>query len=469
MQLERLRNHESGTEEVMRVLIVGEDPGLRESLRILLQETGYEVTEEADADRALLRARSEEPDIILCDLRPPAMDGVAFLRRHREDRRDGLVIMLSAPGTEDVAFAAMREGAYDVLATPIRADEVALTIQRAAEHERLLCELRTLRASLGAHALNGEIVAESKSMRGVLDFAATVAPQEVAVLITGEVGTGKEILARAIHRLSRRNQGPFIGVRCEAIPEHLLEAQFFGPLEDGPAGPKELPGVFAEAAGGTLLVQEIAALPPRLQDQGHSAIEGREIQRPGDNHPLSVDVRVIGSSAKALAAEVDRGRFAEALFQRLSLAHITIPPLRERPEDIPGLLAHFAQRAAQTSGRPVSITPQALSLLTGYPWPGNVRELKNEVDRAAALSATGRLDRGDFALTGAGLDAPGNNAATAAAGGQNLRLKPQLESFERNAIRRALAAASGNRREAAQLLGVSLRTLFYKLRRYGLE
>ena len=402
------------------------------------------------------------------------MDGLAFLRRHREDRRDGLVIMLSDPGTEDVAFAAMREGAFDVLPTPIRADQVALTIQRAAEHERLLCEVRTLRASLGAHALNGEIVAESKAMRSVLDFAATVAPQDVAVLITGESGTGKEILARAIHRLSRRNQGPFIGVRCEAIPEHLLEAQFLGPLEDGPWGANELPEIFAQAAGGTLLVEEIAALQPQLQDQVLNAIEERAIGRAGGNQALPVDVRVIATSAKALAAEVERGRFAEALFRRLSLAHITIPPLRERPEDIPGLLAHFAQRVAQSLGRPVSITPQALSLLTGYPWPGNVRELKNEVERAAALSATGRLDRGDFALTGAGLDAPDNDAGSGGAaggggGGQNLKLKPQVESFERNAIRRALAAASGNRREAAQLLGVSLRTLFYKLRRYGLE
>ncbi|NNG15845.1 MAG: sigma-54-dependent Fis family transcriptional regulator [Gemmatimonadales bacterium] len=454
----------------MRVLIVGEDPGLRESLRLLLQETGYEVAEEADADRALLRAQSEEPNIILCDLRPPAMDGVAFLRRHKEDRRDGLVIMLSAPGAEDVAFAAMREGAFDVLPTPIRADEAALTIQRAAEHERLLCELKTLRASLGTHALNGEIVAESRVMRGVLDFAATVAPQDVAVLITGEAGTGKEILARAIHRLSRRNQGPFVGVSCEAIPEHMLVNQFFGPRENGSVGPGESPGVFAQAAGGTLLVEEIAALPPQLQDQVLHAIETGKIQRPGDGAPLPVDARVIATSTNPLAPEVERGGFAEALFQRLSLAHITIPPLRERHEDIPGLLAHFAQRAAQTSGRPVSITPQALSLLTGYPWPGNVRELKNEVERAAALSATGRLDRGDFALTGAGLDAPGNNAGDGgAAGSQNLKLKPQLESFERNAIRRALSAASGNRREAAQLLGVSLRTLFYKLRRYGLE
>jgi two-component system response regulator AtoC len=394
------------------------------------------------------------------------MDGVAFLRRHKEDRRDGLVILLSPAGAEEVAFAAMREGAFDVLPTPIRADEAALTIQRAAEYERLLSELKTLRASLGTHGLNGEIVAESRAMRGVLDFVATVAPQDVAVLITGEAGTGKETLARAIHRLSRRNQGPFIGACSEGIPEHLLVDQFFGP----PATGSELEGVFAQAAGGTLLVGEIAALPPQLQDQILSAIETGEVQRPGDGHPVPVTARIIATSTKPLAPEVERGGFAEALLRRLSLAHITVPPLRERPEDIPGLLAHFAQRAAQISGRPVSITPQALSLLTGYPWPGNVRELKNEVERAAALSATGRLDRGDFTLTGTGHDMPGDHAGDGSvAGSQNLKLKPQLESFERNAIRRALSAASGNRREAAQLLGVSLRTLFYKLRRYGLE
>ncbi|TFG51472.1 MAG: sigma-54-dependent Fis family transcriptional regulator, partial [Gemmatimonadales bacterium] len=228
--------------------------------------------------------------------------------------------------------------------------------------------------------------------------------------------------------------------------------------------------IFVRAAGGTVLFEEITALPLRLQEHVLSAMDDPAAGRANGDFTRARDARVIGTSTKALAAEVERGLFLDELHQRLRAAHIKLPPLRERPEDIPGLLAHFAQQAAGSLGRPISLTPQALSLLTAYHWPGNVRELRHEVERAAALSPTGRLDRGDFGLTGPGLDVGGRGAMSEAGViGPTLKLKPQVESFERNAIRRALAAASGNRREAAQLLGVSLRTLFYKLRRYGLE
>jgi DNA-binding NtrC family response regulator len=301
-------------------------------------------------------------------------------------------------------------------------------------------------------------------------MAATLAAQDAPVLITGETGTGKELFARAIHRMSCRKHAPVIGVPCDTIPEQLLETEFFG---DAPSSASVLQPrcrVFVRAAGGTVLFEEIAALPLRLQERVLEAIEGRVAGGANGGLTRDRDVRVIGTSTKPLAAEVERGQFLGELHQRLRAAHIRLPPLRERPEDIPGLLAHFAQQAAGVLGRPISLTPQALSLLTAYPWPGNVRELRHEVERAAALSPTGRLDRGDFGLTGSGRDLAGGGPDTeAGVGGPTLKLKPQVESFERNAIRRALAAASGNRREAAQLLGVSLRTLFYKLRRYGLE
>jgi len=470
MQLGSHRNDQSGPEGAPHALIVGGDAALTATIRQPLEEAGFTVEGEADVGRGLARAHSERPHVVLCPVHLPTMDAVEFLQRFREGGQSGLVIVLTGPESDDTGLAAMREGAYGVLPVPIRPEELRLVARRAAEHEQLLREVRTLRESLGAHLLNGEIVAESAGMRAALDMAATLAAQDAPVLITGETGTGKELLARAIHRMSCRKHAPVIGVPCDTIPEQLLETEFFGDALGSPAGHQPRCRIFARAAGGTVLFEEIAALPLRLQERVLNVIEDRVAGRANGDLPGARDARVIGTSTKSLVAEVERGQFLDQLHQRFRPAHIRLPPLRERPEDIPGLLAHFAQQAAEVLGRPISLTPQALSLLTAYHWPGNVRELRHEVERAAALSPTGRLDRGDFGLTGPGHDVGGRGSdPEAGVGGPTLKLKPQVESFERNAIRRALAAAAGNRREAARLLGVSLRTLFYKLRRYGLE
>jgi len=470
MQLGSHPTNETGPEGALRALIVGGDAGLTAAIRQPLEDTGFTVDAAADAGRGLAQAQAELPHVVLLPARLPTMDAVEFLQRFREAGRAGLVIVLAGHGTDDAELAAMREGAYGVLPVPIRPDELRLVARRAAEHEQLRREVQTLRESLGAHMLNGEIVAESAAMRAALDMAATLAAHDAPVLITGETGTGKEVLARAIHRMSCRKHAPVIGVPCDAIPEQLLETEFFGDAPASASGRQPNRCIFVRAAGGTVLFEEITALPLRLQEHVLSAIDDRAAGRANGDFTRARDARVIGTSTKSLAAEVERGQFLDQLHQRLRAAHIKLPPLRERPEDIPGLLAHFAQQAAGSLGRPISLTPQALSLLTAYPWPGNVRELRHEVERAAALSPTGRLDRSDFGLTGPGRDgAGGGGNSEAGVGGPTLKLKPQVESFERNAIRRALAAASGNRREAAQLLGVSLRTLFYKLRRYGLE
>jgi len=450
----------------MRLLIVDDDAGLRQSLGLLLKEAGHEVRAQGDSTVALGAALDDEPDVILCDVRMPKMDGLSFLQQYRAGHGGALVIMMSGYGNEDAALAAMREGAYDYLHKPFRPDEVVLTLRKAEEREHLRRQVASLRASLGADAVRDDLVAESKAMRQMLELASKVAGHDTTVLLTGDSGTGKEVFAQAIHRMSPRASNSFVAVNCAAIPEHLLESELFGHVKGaftGAIGDRQ--GLVSEADGGTLLLDEIGDMPLTLQSKLLRFLEGGEIRRVGDQRSRNVDVRLIAATAISLEDAVQKKNFRDDLYYRLNVVHLHLPPLRERPEDIPSLLAHFAQSTAQRLGRPVSITPKALAMLAAYHWPGNVRELRNAVERAAVLSEEGRLDVGDFNLLSESL---GTNGSDPTDGGSEMALKPQVEALERAAIRRGLAAAGGNRREAAKLLGVSLRTLFYKLRRYNL-
>ncbi|HXE58146.1 MAG TPA: sigma-54 dependent transcriptional regulator [Gemmatimonadales bacterium] len=452
----------------MRLLIVDDDPGLRQSLGLLLREAGHDVAAEASPEAALKRALGEPFDVVLCDVRMPEMDGLTFLRRYRAAQGQGIVIVMSAYGSEDDAIAAMREGAYDYIPKPFRPDEVLLTLRKVEEREGLRREVQRLRASLGGEAMRNLVVAESKAMRDALELASKVAAHDTTVLITGESGTGKEVLARAIHRMSPRSERSFVAINCAAIPEQLLESELFGYLKGAFTGAlTDRPGLFEEASGGTLFLDEIGDLSPGLQAKLLRVLEDGEIRRLGERQSRHVDVRILAATAKPLEQAVTDGSFREDLYYRLNVVRLHLPPLRERPEDIPAFVTHFAQRVAQRLGRPVSITPKALALLASYHWPGNVRELQNAVERAAVLSADGRLDFTD--LQPITLNGHGANGGSPAAGSAGFALKPQVEAVEREAIVRALAASGGNRREAAALLGVSLRTLFYKLRRYRLE
>jgi two-component system response regulator AtoC len=450
----------------MRLLIVDDDAGLRQSLGLLLEEAGHEVLAKGDATEALGLALDDQPDVILCDVRMPNMDGLSFLQQYRAEHGNALVIMMSGYGNEDAALAAMREGAYDYLHKPFRPDEVVLTLRKAEEREHLRREVATLRATLGADVVRDDLVAESRAMRQLLELASKVSTHDTTVLLTGESGTGKEVFAQAIHRMSPRASRAFVAVNCAAIPEHLLESELFGHVKGAFTGAVgDRAGLVAEADEGTLLLDEIGEMPMALQSKLLRFLEEREIRRVGDQRSRSVDVRLIASTAVPLEEAVANKSFREDLYYRLNVVHIHLPPLRDRPEDVPSLLAHFAQLTAQRLSRPVSITPKALTMLTAYHWPGNVRELRNAVERAAVLSEDGRLDVSDFALL---TDSMSSNGAGPGLSGSEMALKPQVEALERAAIRRGLAAAGGNRREAAKLLGVSLRTLFYKLRRYNL-
>jgi two-component system response regulator AtoC len=447
-----------------KILVVDDEPGLRQSLGLLLTDAGYAVTAESDGRRALERALAEPFDLVLCDVRMPEMDGLTFLRNYRSRGGLALVIMMSAYGGEDAALAAMKEGAYDYLPKPFRPDEVVLTLRKAEERERLGRDVAGLRAQLASGAAERGLVAESRPMRAALDLVARVAEHNTTVLITGESGTGKEVIARAIHRASPRAARAFVGINCAAIPENLLESELFGHVRGaftGATGDKV--GLFEQADGGTLLLDEIGELPLGLQAKLLRVLQESEIRRVGDQRTRKVDVRVLAATARDLTAEVKGGRFREDVFYRLNVVSIELPPLRERHEDIAPLARYFAARLGQRLGRPLALGTDALSWLEGRPWPGNVRELENAIERAAVLSDREILEPEDF-RRGPVSASPAPPEATGSG-----TLEDAVAAAERQAIAAALQATNGNRREAAKRLGVSLRTLFYKMGRHQLE
>jgi len=445
-----------------RVLVVDDEPGLRQSLGLLLSDAGYTVTAEQNGRRALERATAESFDVILCDVRMPEMDGLTFLRHYRERGGSGLVIVMSAYGGEDAAIAAMKEGAYDYIPKPFRPDEVVLTLRKAEEREGLRQEVAGLKAQLATAPEERGLVAESAPMRQALGLVARVAEHNTTILITGESGTGKEVIARAIHRASPRAGKAFVGINCAAIPEALLESELFGHVRGAFTGASvDKTGLFEAANGGTLLLDEIGELPTGLQAKLLRVLQEGEIRRVGDQKTRKVDVRVLAATARDLDAETKTGRFREDLFYRLNVVAIELPPLRERRQDISPLARLFAARLAKRFARPLSLSDAATAWLEQQEWPGNVRELENAIERAAVLSNKETLEPSDFSDTADARRTP-HDARVGT-------LDEAVEAAERQAITAALSATNGNRREAAQRLGVSLRTLFYKIDRYGIS
>ncbi len=400
---------------------------------------------------------------MLCDVRMPEMDGLTFLRQYRKGGGNALVIVMSAYGGEDAAIAAMKEGAYDYLPKPFRPDEVVLTLRKAEERERLREEVAGLRAQLSAGPAERGLIAESSAMRQALALVARVAEYNTTVLITGESGTGKEVIARAIHRASPRANRAFVGINCAAIPENLLESELFGHVRGAFTGASaDKTGLFEHANGGTILLDEIGELPFGLQAKLLRVLQEGEIRRVGDQKTRKVDARVLAATARDLEAEARAGRFREDLFYRINVVAIELPPLRERQDDIAPLARHFAARFSQRFGRPLSLSDAALTWLKEQEWPGNVRELENAIERAAVLNEKPLLEPQDLNAV------PPRREAERGSGGEASTLGEIVERAERQAIVEALQATNGNRRAAAERLGVSLRTLFYKIERYGL-
>ncbi len=450
------------------ILIADDEEPIRHVLAVLLSEQGYFVRAVKDGEDALRELGARDYDALVTDVRMPGMDGLSLVRAVQEQSPETTVIVMSAYGSHDLALEAMKAGAYDYLGKPFRPDEVLLVLRKAEERERLRADNRRLRREIEASRGSSSIVAESAAMKELLRRAQKVAPARTTVLITGESGTGKELVARALHEMSPRAERPFVAVNCGAIPEQLIESELFGHAKGaftGAAGAKR--GLFEEADGGTLLLDEIADLPLHLQVTLLRVLQEGEVRRVGDARSIKVDVRVLAATHLDLQQAVASGKFREDLFYRLNVVDLRLPPLRERTEEIEPLARRFvARHAARLGVAEKPLSPAALRLLAGWRWPGNVRELENVLERALVLSEGTEID--EEAL-------PQELRAAAASPGPpppptdgDLSVKRAQRALEADLIRRALERTGGNRTRAAELLELSPRALLYKIREYGL-
>ena len=448
-----------------RILIVDDDEALRESLQLVLSAEGFEVWAAEDAGAALRLAERGGLDAILCDLRMPGVDGMELLPQLVRRLPQTAVIMMSAYGTEELALQAMNLGAYDYLAKPFQPAEAVFALRKAQERERLRQVNQTLRRDVTRAVGERPIVATSEAMIEVLELMERAAGYKSTVLITGESGTGKEVLARAIHAQSPRRDAPFVAVNCGAIPDALLESELFGHVKGAFTGAdRSRRGLVQEADGGSLFLDEIGELPTALQVKLLRVLQEEEVRPVGDSKSRSVDVRVISATARDLETEVAEGRFREDLFYRLDVMRLRVPPLRERPKDIPLLLDHFVRHFAVALAKNVrTVTDEALERLVAYRWPGNVRELENVIERAVILADDERIGISHLPESVVRPPLPTRRADA------GLDLKSARRSAEMDVIRRALAATAGNRTHAARVLGISHRALLYKLKEYGIR
>lgn len=453
----------------MKVLVIDDEAGVRRTLSMILEDEGYQVITASDGKEGLDRALKEEPDLILCDIRMPRMDGLEFLEQYRKKNGQALVITITAYGSTELAVEAMKKGAYDYLPKPFTTAEVVLTLRKAEEREKLRREVTRLRKRVKADQRYPEIVAKSAGMREAVELATKVAQHPSTVLITGESGTGKELIARLIHGASPRANRPFVPINCGAIPENLLESELFGHVKGAFTGAHvDRAGLFEEADGGSLFLDEIGELPSQLQVKLLRALQEGEIRRVGDSAARKVDVRLVAATARDLEQEVREGNFRSDLYYRINVVRIHLPPLRQRTEDIPPLTRHFIEKFAKQLAIGVSgFEPAAMKLLLVHPWYGNVRQLENVVERAMVLAEGPTVrpeDLPDFIRhPETSVEGPFESLPA-----DELSIKKQTAELERRLIGRALQVTDGNRTKAAELLDLSYRALLYKIRDYGL-
>lgn len=452
----------------MKILIVDDDRGQRKSLSLILGDAGYEVRAAEDGEEGLEKALSERPDIVLCDVRMPKKDGIAFLKEYRAAGGEGLVLVMTAYGSMELATRAMKAGAYDYLPKPFGAEEVLLTLRKAEERESLRREVGRLRSEVRADRRFGEIIARNPAMVRALEMAEKVARHPSPVLVSGGSGTGKELVARLIHRESARASEPFVPVNCGAIPETLLESEFFGHVRGAFTGAdQDREGLFEAATGGTLFLDEVGELPLNLQVKLLRALQEGEVRRLGGAGSTRVDVRVIAASNRDLESMVGQGTFREDLYYRLAVVPIHLPPLRRRMEEIPDLVHYFLQRHRERLGVKVeTVAPEAMEVLLSYSWPGNIRELENLLERLAVLSDGTEIRWEDLPED---IRHPTPERGPLEFSDDDLSVKRHGAELERVLIQRAMERTGGNKTQAAELLELSPRALRYKIRDYGLE
>jgi two-component system response regulator AtoC len=449
---------------VRRVLVVDDEENIRLVLRTLLKRNGYEVETAASGEEALTLVDSFGPDVVITDVRMPRMGGLDLLATLKAKNHDATVIVMSAYGNLDLAIDAMKGGAYDYIQKPFKPDEVVLALRKAEEREHLKRENRVLREEIRKENRFEDILAKSASMEQIFRTIAKIADYKTTVLVTGESGVGKELVARAIHNRSSRRGAPFVAVNCGAIPENLLESELFGHKKGAfTDAVHDRRGLFEDASPGTLFLDEIGELPLGLQVKLLRVLEDETIRRLGETRDVKVDVRIIAATHRDLHAETKAGRFREDLFYRLNVLPVHVPPLRERREDIPLLIDHFVQRNNARLGTEIlGLDSEARRLLFEYAWPGNVRELENTIERAMVLSEGDHIVASD--LPERIRDAQDPVQMQLASG--ELSVKKTARIIEEILIRRALQKTRGNRTRAAELLEISHRALLYKIKDY---
>jgi two-component system response regulator PilR (NtrC family) len=454
--------------ERSRILVVDDERSMREFLEIFFRREGYDVTTCDSVDEALLAVESDDFDLVITDLQMPDRSGLELLAAVREGSPETPVVMITAFGTTETAIAAMKQGAQDYITKPFKVDEIAVVVEKALEKKSLASENRRLRTQLRSQMRQRSLIGNSGPMQRVYDLIGQVAETKTNVLIQGESGTGKELVARAIHDQSDRSEKPFVAVNCAAIPDNLLESELFGHVKGAFTGAvQNKPGLFETADAGTLFFDEIGELSPALQVKLLRAIQDKSIRRVGGNNDQRVDVRIVAATNCRLEEEVAAGRFREDLYYRLNVIEIMLPPLRERPEDVPLLVHHFVEKYADELGKPLSgCTEEALDALMDHDFPGNVRELENVIERAVALTRESEIRRD--ALPPSVLRRKESTLASRIPS-EGLDLDQTLNAFESSLILEALERSGGVKKRAAQLLGISFRSFRYRLDKLGLD
>ncbi len=439
------------------VLVAEDETAIRESLTDVLRDEGYAVTPTADGAAAIGALDEQEFDLVISDLRMPGADGLTVLSHTREVAPQTLVLLMTAHATVETAIEALQRGAQDYLLKPLVFDDVLHKIDHLLTHRQVAWENQLLRNQVARHWDFDNLIGRSAAMRGVMHLVQRVAPTKSTVLITGESGAGKEVVARAIHHFSEQRDRIFLPVNCGAIPEHLLESQLFGHLRGSFTGAvSNSEGLFARARGGTIFLDEIGDLPLGLQVKLLRAIEQKEILPVGASAPSKVDLRIIAATNSQLAKAVEDGKFRDDLYYRLNVVNIEIPPLRERREDIPPLVEHFVRLHNQELKRSFKgVDGATMKILMSSPWKGNVRELDNVIEHAMILGEGDWITAADLPRAMKG-DANGSTPATD-------DLREALRSYEKAHIQSVLMKADQDKKAAAELLGVSLSSLYRKI------
>ncbi len=441
-----------------RILVVDDEANARSALAELLRDEGLDVETAADAFKALGKVAAFAPHVVITDLKMPGMDGIELVKKLRAMDEPPAVIVMTAFGAVESALEAMRSGAEEYLTKPLNFDELLVVVDKVLGNQALRRETAQLRKRLRDRVAPSNMVGSSPPMQRVFEIVDQVAPSRATVLITGESGTGKELVANAIHQRSPRASGPFIKLHCAALAESLLESELFGHEKGSFTGAMaRRDGRFSLADGGTLFLDEIGEISPSLQVKLLRFLQEHEFERVGGTQTIHVDVRVIAATNRDLREEVARGRFREDLFYRLNVVNIETPPLRDRKSDIPAIARFFLDRYAKDNGKAIeAIAPQALDRLVSYDWPGNVRELENAVERAVVLASSGELEERHLPSSVRPVGPSGMPAIPGAT----------MAELERYAILETLKAAAGSTSKAAEILGISARTIQYRLHEY---